>query len=109
MAYRWKTDLSGDEILEKLLALNFESVKTLSETNRNRRMKSTTNIEVTEEIKQKVITFVKQNGFITNRQCRVLLGIGYEQAIALLNKLVESGELIREGKTSSVKYRLSIK
>jgi Fic family protein len=108
-AYGWKTDLPGEEILEKLLALNFESVKTLSETNRNRRMKSTTNIEVTEEIKQKVITFVKQNGFITNRQCRVLLGIGYEQAIALLNKLVESGELIREGKTSSVKYRLSIK
>ena len=108
-AYGWKTDLPGEEILEKLLALNFESVKTLSETNRNRRMKSTTNIEVTEEIKQKVIAFVKQNGFITNRQCRVLLGIGYEQAIALLNKLVESGELIREGKTSSVKYRLSIK
>ena len=72
-------------------------------------MKSTTNIEVTEEIKQKVIPFLKQNGFITNRQCRVLLGIGYEQAIALLSKLVESGELIREGKTSSVKYRLSTK
>lgn len=109
MAYRWKTDLSGEKNLEKLLALNFESGKTLSETNRNRRMKSTTNIEVTEEIKQKVIPFLKQNGFITNRQCRVLLGIGYEQAIALLNKLVESGELIREGKTSSVKYRLSTK
>jgi predicted HTH transcriptional regulator len=68
-------------------------------------MKSTT-IEVNEDIKQKVITFVKQNGFITNRQCRVLLGIGYEQAIMVFNKLVESGELIREGRTSSVKYRL---
>ena len=71
-------------------------------------MKSTT-IEVNEDIKQKVITFVKQNGFITNRQCRVLLRIGYEQAIMVFNKLVKSGELIREGRTSSVKYRLPIK
>ena len=31
MAYGWKTDLSGEEILEKLLALNLESVKTLRE------------------------------------------------------------------------------
>ena len=72
-------------------------------------MKSTTKIEVTEDIKQRVIKFVKQNGFITNRQCRVLLGIGYEQAITLLNTLVESGDLIREGKTSAVKYRLAIR
>jgi hypothetical protein len=71
-------------------------------------MKSTT-IEVNEDIKQKVIKFVRPNGFITNRQCRVLLGIGYEQAITVFNKLVESGELIREGRTSSVKYRLPIK
>ena len=81
----------------------------ISETNENVRMKSITTIEVSEEIKQKVIKFVKQNGFITNRQCRVLLAIGYEQATTLFNKLVESGELIREGTTSSVKYRLPIK
>ena len=72
-------------------------------------MKSATTIEVSEEIKQQVIMFVKQNGFITNRQCRVLLGIGYEQAITLFNNLVESGELVREGKTSSVKYSQSLK
>lgn len=71
-------------------------------------MKSTT-IEVSEDIKQKVLKFVKQNGFITNRQCRVLLGIGYEQAIVVFNNLVRSGELVREGKTSAVKYRLSMK
>jgi len=81
----------------------------VNETNGNVRMKSTTTIEVNQDIKQKVIKFVKQNGFITNRQCRVLLGIGYEQAITLFNKLVESGELIREGITSSIKYRLPIK
>ena len=72
-------------------------------------MKSATTIEVSEEIKQQVIMFVKQNGFITNRQCRVLLGIGYEQAITLFNNLVESGELVREGKTSSVKYSQPLK
>lgn len=72
-------------------------------------MKSITTIQVTEDVKQKVIKFIKQNGFITNRQCRELLGIGYDQSIRLFNKLVQSGELTREGKTSSVKYRLPIK
>ena len=71
-------------------------------------MNSTTNFEVTQDVRQKVIKFVIQNGFITNRQCRLLLGIGYGQAIAVFKKFVESGELIREGKTSSVKYRLPI-
>lgn len=72
-------------------------------------MKSAITIEVSVETKEKVIKFVKQNGFITNRQCRLLLGIRFEQAITLFNNLVGSGKLIREGKTSSVKYRLSIK
>jgi hypothetical protein len=35
-----------------------------------------------------------------------LLGLGYEQVIRLFNKMVESGELLSEGKTSSVKYRM---
>lgn len=68
-----------------------------------------TRIEVTEDIRHRVIEFVKENGFISNRQCRVLLGIGYEQAIIVLNALVDSGNLVREGKTSAVRYRLSIK
>jgi predicted HTH transcriptional regulator len=70
-------------------------------------MKSTTClIEVTEDIRRRVIKFVKQNKFITNRQCRKLLGISYDQAITLFNVLVEEGDLVREGKTSSIKYRL---
>ena len=72
-------------------------------------MKTITTIKVTEDIMRKVIRFVKQNGFITNRQCRELLGIGYDQVTKLFNKMVESGELIREGKTSSVRYRLPTK
>ena len=72
-------------------------------------MNSTINIEVTEDIRQKVASFVIQNGYITNRQCRLLLGVGYGQAITLFRKLMESGELVREGKTSAVRYRLPIK
>jgi hypothetical protein len=68
--------------------------------------KSTVNIEVTEDIKLKVSKFIRKNGFITNRQCRELLGIGYDQAITLFNKMLASKELIREGKNSAVKYRL---
>ena len=60
----------------------------------------------TVEMKQKVIQFIKNNKSITNKQCRLLLGLGYEQVIRLFNKMVESGELLREGKTSSVKYRM---
>jgi predicted HTH transcriptional regulator len=60
----------------------------------------------TDEMKQKVIQFIKNNKSITNKQGRLLLGLGYEQVIRLFNKMVESGELSREGKTSSVKYRM---
>ena len=69
-------------------------------------MKIRTTINVTDEMKQKVIRFIEINRSITNRQCRLLLGLGYEQVIRLFNKMVESGELLREGKTSSVKYRM---
>jgi hypothetical protein len=72
-------------------------------------MKSPVNIAITEDIKLKVFKYIKQNGFITNRQCRDLLGIGYDQAITLFNNMVNANELIREGKTSSIKYRLPSK
>ena len=63
-------------------------------------------IMVTDEMKQKVIRFIEINKSITNKQGRLLLGLGYEQATRLFNKMVESGELFREGKTSSFKYRI---
>jgi len=69
-------------------------------------MKIRTSFKATVEMKQKVIRFIEINKSITNRQCRLLLGIGYEQVLRLFNKMVESGELLREGKTSSFKYRL---
>lgn len=69
-------------------------------------MKLTTVVEITKEMRQSVIKYVKKNGYITNRQCRELLDLGYDQVIRLFNSMVDSGELIREGKTSSVKYTL---
>jgi predicted HTH transcriptional regulator len=69
-------------------------------------MKPNKNVDVSETVVRKVIRFVNVNGYITNRQCRELLGLGYDQATALFNKMVQSGDLVREGKTSSVKYVL---
>jgi hypothetical protein len=63
-------------------------------------------IIATDEMEQKVIRFIEINKSITNKQGRLLLGLGYEEATRLFNKMVESGELIREGKTSSFKYRI---
>lgn len=50
--------------------------------------------------------FIKRNKSITNRQCRELLDLGYDQVIDLFNQMVENGEVVREGKTASIKYRL---
>lgn len=72
-------------------------------------MPAKTTIEVTDEMKQKVLRFIKKNESITNRQCRELLGLGYDQVINLFNEMIKSGDLVREGKTSSVKYRLPLK
>lgn len=62
--------------------------------------------EFTENMKQKVIQFVQSNGQITNKQCRRLLDLGYDQVINLFNEMVQNGQLVREGKTSSIKYLL---
>jgi predicted HTH transcriptional regulator len=59
-----------------------------------------------ETLRPKVIEYVQKNGSITNRQCRELLGIGYDQAISLFNKMIETGQLIRVGKTSGIRYLL---
>ena len=68
--------------------------------------KSTTTLVATKALRRQVITFIKQNGYITNRQCRDLLEIGYDQVISLFNQMLEAGELKREGKTSGIKYVL---
>jgi predicted HTH transcriptional regulator len=69
-------------------------------------MRLSTTLKISKQMRQAVINFVAKNGYITNRQCRELLDLGYDQVIRLFNNMVDSGELIREGKTSSVKYKL---
>jgi predicted HTH transcriptional regulator len=69
-------------------------------------MPTPTTIEITKRLKQKVIRFVKKNKSITNRQCRELLSLGPDQVVHVFNKMVEDGELVREGKTVSTRYRL---
>ena len=72
-------------------------------------MPTITTLEITKEMRGKVLQFVKSKGSITNRQCRDLLGLGYDQAIRLFKEMVSSGELERTGKTTSVKYLLPTK
>lgn len=66
----------------------------------------TTTLIITEQMKSKVLKFVKSKGSITNKECRQLLDIGYDQAITLFNFMVENKKLKRVGKTSSIKYIL---
>jgi predicted HTH transcriptional regulator len=66
----------------------------------------TTSINITKDMRDKVCRFVKANGSITNKQCRQLLGIGYDQAITLFHSMVKQNELIRVGKTTTIKYIL---
>ena len=56
--------------------------------------------------RRKVLRYIRTNGSITNRESRRLLGIGYDEAIALFNSLVRSGNVVRIGKTSGTKYVL---
>lgn len=56
--------------------------------------------------RQRVLSYIRANGSITNRECRRLLGIRYDEAIALFNAMVSSGELVRIGKTASTRYVL---
>jgi predicted HTH transcriptional regulator len=66
--------------------------------------KSHTRFVITEEHKKKVFQFIAKNGYITNRQCRDLLDLGYDQVIYLFKTMVDSNELVRIGKTANTKY-----
>jgi len=61
---------------------------------------------IPETFRHKVINYVEENGSITNRECRELLGVDYDQAIKIFNTMLEDGQLIRVGKTSGTRYVL---
>jgi predicted HTH transcriptional regulator len=67
-------------------------------------MPTPTTIQISEKMRESIYRFIKKNGYITNRQCRELLNISYDQAINLFNQMVENKELKREGKASATKY-----
>lgn len=53
-----------------------------------------------------VCEFLKVQPFINNRTLRAISGINYDQAIQFFNLMVNQGKLIREGKSSGIKYTL---
>jgi predicted HTH transcriptional regulator len=50
--------------------------------------------------------FLRKHPSVTNRTLRAISGISYDQAIQFFNRMVDQGKLIREGKSSGVKYTL---
>ena len=59
------------------------------------------------EIVRKVRQYCIDNGSISNREARQLLGIGYDEAIALFNSLVARRELVRTGTRGGTRYTLA--
>lgn len=53
-----------------------------------------------------VIRYINMHGAITNRECRALLGISYDDAIKMLGNLTANGLLSREGVSSATRYVL---
>jgi hypothetical protein len=53
-----------------------------------------------------VLKYVSQNGSITNREFRVITGLGYDSAIKVFSALRTIGMLHRTGQSSTTKYVL---
>jgi predicted HTH transcriptional regulator len=63
-------------------------------------------IQDTSKLHEAIKDYVVSNGKITNRECRKLLSVSYNEAIRLLGSLCDAGILIREGVFSGTKYVL---
>jgi predicted HTH transcriptional regulator len=57
----------------------------------------------------KVVDYVKKKGAITNKQCRELLDVNYDESIKIFNALCLIGALKRTGAASTTKYVISDK
>ncbi len=58
-------------------------------------------------IREQLLRHIRAHGSIRNRECRELLGIGYDEAIALFNAMISTGEIVRVGRTSGIRYVLA--
>lgn len=63
-------------------------------------------IEITPELTQKVLSYIRRNGSITNRQCRGMFNLSYDQCKTLFAHFVETGVVQRVGKNKGTKYIL---
>jgi predicted HTH transcriptional regulator len=63
-------------------------------------------VEITPELTQQVLSYIRQNGSITNRQCRAMLSLSYAQCTILFAHFVETGVVQRVGKNKGTKYIL---
>lgn len=58
----------------------------------------------TETDEGRILAYVRQNGSITNRECRDLLGVDLQRASRLLKRLRARGQLKREGERRWARY-----
>lgn len=59
------------------------------------------------ERKKAVIQYIKENGFITNKEARNLLGLADSTTKRILKEMVEENTLKMEGEKKARKYSLS--
>lgn len=55
-----------------------------------------------------IIDHLKRRRLITNRECRRLLGLSYDQVIFVLGEMCKVGLLVRKGVSSGTHYVLSV-
>jgi len=51
-----------------------------------------------------VLDFVSQHNSITNKECRIATGVGYDSSIKIFNALCAGGMLKKSGEKSGTKY-----
>ena len=54
----------------------------------------------------KVLAFLAAHDFITNREFRALTQLNYDQGVSFFNRMIANGNLVRVGKTTTIKYLL---
>ena len=59
-----------------------------------------------EGARAKVLAFLAARDFITNREFRALTHLNYDQAVSFFNRMIAHGNLLRVGKTTTIKYLL---
>ena len=60
--------------------------------------------KITLEHVRQVVAYADQHSAITNRECRIATGLGYDSAIKIFGALCSVGVLKKTGKASGTKY-----